>query len=84
MYKVQLTFTPEETKILSTKAAPLGYSIAKFIKLLIGREILVHVEGRFPDYPMNARLTRLVRQAHIDHAAGKTTRLDDVNDLDRV
>jgi len=81
MYKVQLTLTPEEAQILSAKAAPLGYSISKFLKLLIGREVLSHVEEDYPAYRMTPRMERKVRQAWREHKAGNTKRISSFSEL---
>ncbi len=83
MYKVQLTFTPEEASILSNKAQQLGYGVAKFIKLLIGREVLTHVE-QYPTFPMSKKTLAKVKKAQRDHEQGKTVLLSKMSDLDRL
>lgn len=81
MHKVQLTLTPEEAQILSVKAAPLGYSITKFLKLLIGREVLSHIEEEFPTYKMTPRMERKVHKAWQEHKDGKTKRISSFQEL---
>ena len=54
MHKVQLTFTPEEATILGTKASQLGYSITKYIKLLVGREVLKETEN-YPTFALSKK-----------------------------
>jgi len=83
MYKVQLTFTPEEAVILSFKAGRLGYNITKYVKLLIGREVLEQVE-RFPEFPISNQARKQVKQALIEHKAGKTIKIKGIDELDRL
>ena len=81
MYKVQLTLTPEETTVLQSKAQQLGYSVAKFIKLLIGREVLETIE-QHPVIKLSDHAIDKIEKAHQEHAAGKTITLKTINDLD--
>ena len=81
MYKVQLTFTPEEAAILSSKAQRLGYGVAKFIKLLIGREVLTHVE-EYPTYPLSTAVARKVAKAIKNHRQGKTIEISSFRELE--
>ncbi len=83
MYKIQLTFTPEETNILSAKAAQLGYGVTKYVKLLIGREVLQEVE-KYPTFRMSQNAIRKVEKAHKDYLEGKAFHLKKVSDLDKL
>lgn len=83
MHKVQLTISEEEARLLSAKAQRLGYSLTKYIKLLIGKEALSQVE-QYPTHPLSKQALDTVKKAHDEYAAGKTYTLNDVSDLDRV
>ena len=83
MYKVQITFTPEEAEILSSKASRLGYNLTKYIKLLASREVLSQLE-RYPSFQLSKKATRKIEKAYEDHSKGKTTLLKNVADLDRL
>lgn len=80
MYKVQLTLTPEETSILSLKADKLGYNVAKYLKLLIGREILRDIE-EYPVMPMSRRAEEKVRRARAEHKKGRSVKLSSFKEL---
>lgn len=85
MYKVQLTLTPEETQILNIKASQLGYSVTKLIKLMVGKEVLSLIEEYpFPTIQLSEKAIKKIEQAHQEHKAGKTIRLDNINDLDNL
>jgi len=82
MSKVQLTFTSEETNILASKAAQLGYSVTKYVKLLVGREVLHELE-KYPTYQLSKKATIKIDKAHKDHLKGKTIPLKSTSDLDK-
>lgn len=83
MNKVQLTLTKEENELLSFKAASLGYDVTKYIKFLISREAFA-VADSIPTYPLSAKAEKEVLKALEEHKKGKSIRLDDVEDLDRL
>lgn len=83
MYKIQLTLTPQETQLLDSKARQLGYNVTKYIKLLIGKEVLNLVE-KYPTFPLGQSATHKINQAHKEHKHGKTTRLNQIDDLDKI
>ena len=83
MYKVQLTFTSEEADVLSAKASRLGYSVTKFIKLLVGREVLSEIE-KYPTFVLSKKARNKVENAHKEHKEGKTKLLSDIDDLDNI
>ena len=83
MYKVQLTFTPEEANILSSKAAQIGYNVTKYVKLLIGREVLDEVE-KYPTFKLSKKAIRKIEKAHKDHLEGKTILLKSMSELDKL
>lgn len=83
MYKVQLTFTPQEVNILASKASQLGYSVTKYIKLLISRETLSLIE-KYPVLPMSKKTERKVMQAIKEHKEGKTLRISSFQELDKA
>jgi hypothetical protein len=75
MNKIQLSFTPQETEILATRAGRLGYSIPKYLKLLIGREVLSDMEE------MSPKFLALAEEAQRYHAEGKGTLFKDSKSL---
>ena len=83
MYKVQLTLTPEETHLLQMRANHLGYSVTRYIKLLIGKEAL-EVADDYPTIALSDKAIKTIEQAHKDHKAGKSIRLESVDDLDQL
>ena len=83
MHKVQFTISEEEARLLSAKAERLGYSLTKYIKLLIGKEALSQVE-HFPTYPLSKEGIEKIKRAHEEYDAGKTYMLNDIDDLDKV
>lgn len=83
MYKVQITLTPEESQILDFKAQRLGYNVTKFIKLLIGKEVLSMVE-QYPIISLSQKAINKIEKAHQEHKRGQTTRLNHLDDLDHL
>ena len=83
MYKVQLTFTTEEANVLAAKAAKLGYSVTKFIKLLLGREVLSEIE-KYPTFTLSPKAVKKVEKAHEEHKKATTFRLVSPEDLDKL
>lgn len=74
MYKVQLTLTPQEAMILDSHAGRIGYSVTKFIKLLIGKQVLSLVD-EYPTFSLSKKAIQTVEKAHEEHAAGLTSLL---------
>ena len=83
MYKIQISFTPEEANILSDKASQLGYSITKYVKLLVGKEVLQEVE-KYPTFKLSKKAVRKIEKAHQDYLNGKTILLHKISDLDKL
>lgn len=83
MYKVQLTFTPQEANILSFKASQLGYNMTKFIKLLVAREVLSETE-KYPTFALSKKAIKKIEKAQKEHKEGKTTLLKNIDDLDKL
>jgi hypothetical protein len=73
MQNIQLSFTPEEAEILAFRAQPLGYSVAKYIKLLVHREILAHLDDC--SCALGARAIGRVDRAHEEYKKGKAKKL---------
>jgi hypothetical protein len=76
MNKIQLTFTPQETDILAARANRLGYSIPKYLKLLIGREVLSDVEE------MSPKFLKLAEEAKEYHTEGKGKLINNRKELE--
>ncbi len=84
MKKVQLTLTSEEAEIINIKAAQLGYNITKYIKLLLGREVLdTFKKVSYPTFKMSQKARTKVAEAQKEYLQGKTVKLKSVNDLDK-
>ncbi len=81
MYKVQLTFTPQEANILAAKANQLGYSMTKYIKLLLGREVLEEVEN-FPAFHLSKKVEEKANLAMQEYKAGKAIEISSFKDLE--
>ena len=85
MRKVQLTLTNQEAEILGIKASQLGYNLAKYIRLLLGREIIDSFEeAEVPVFKMSRRVEKATKEAIEEHRANKTTKLNSINDLDKI
>jgi hypothetical protein len=78
MQNIQLSFTPEEAEILAFRAQPLGYTVTKYIKLLVNREILAHLDDR--SYALGTRAIGRVERAQEEYEKGKAKKLTDVLD----
>lgn len=70
MYKVQLSLTPQEATILGSQANRIGYNVTKFIKLLIGKQVLSLVDS-YPTVALSQKAIQTVEKAHEEHKAGK-------------
>lgn len=81
MYKVQLTFTPQEANILSQKASEFGYSVTKYIKLLLGREVL-DLSEKYPVIKMSKNAEKRAMQALNEYKSGKATEITSFSELD--
>lgn len=81
MYKVQLTFTEQEADILSQKASEFGYSVTKYIKLLLGREVL-EISEKYPIIKMSKKAEKRAIQALNEYKHGETTEISSFSDLD--
>ncbi len=81
MYKVQLTFTSQEAEILNQKAALIGYNLTKYIKLLLGKEVL-DVVGNYPTYRLSSKAIKQVNDSYKEYKNGFATKLENINDLD--
>ena len=85
MKKVQLTLTSEEVEIINIKAAQIGYNITKYIKLLLGREVLdTFKRVSYPTFKMSQKAKTKVAEAQREYLKGKTVKLRSVNDLDKL
>jgi len=85
MNKLQITLTDQENDILAGKAAQLGYSVTKYVKLLLGKTVMENIE--FADYPtfhLSEKAQEQIKQAHQEHLRGETTELKSVDDLDNL
>lgn len=83
MYKVQLTFTPQEAKVLSTKADLLGYNLTKYVKLLISKEALSMVE-EYPVIQLSKKAVKRVETAHKEYVSGKAREISSLDELVNV
>lgn len=83
MYKVQLTFTPQEAKVLTMKADMLGYNMTKFIKLLISKEALSMVE-EYPVIKLSKKAIRISEAAHAEYLSGKARKLKSLDELENL
>lgn len=81
MYKVQLTLTPEEQYILAEKASRIGYSVTKYIKLLLGKEVLSSVE-EYPVIQLSKKAIKKIDKAVEEHGQGKTVRIESFRELE--
>lgn len=81
MYKVQLTFTPEEQQILAAKANRIGYSVTKYIKLLLGKEVLSSVE-EYPVIQLSKKAIKTIDKAMEEHRQGKSIRIESFRELE--
>ncbi len=83
MHKVQLTFTPQEARVLTMKADLLGYNMTKFIKLLISKEALSMVE-EYPVIQLSKKAVRRVEVAHKEYISGKARQISSLDELVNV
>lgn len=83
MNKVQLTLSPEEVQALQTKADLMGYSVTKYIKLLIGKEVLSLID-EYPTIELSRKALKKIEQGHKEHQEGKTILINKAADLDNV
>jgi len=84
MKKVQLTLTSEEAEIINIKAAQLGYSITKYIKLLLGKEVLdTFKKVPYPVFKMSPEMKAKVAGAQKEYLKGKTVKLKSIDELDK-
>jgi len=84
MKKVQLTLTSEEAEIINIKAAQLGYNITKYIKLLLGREVLdTFKRVSYPTFKMSQKAKTKVAEAQKEYLKGKTVKLKSIDELDK-
>lgn len=78
--KVQITLTPQEVAALSIKSKALGYDVTRYIKFIVSKEAQEAVED-YPTYKMPISMEKKVLQAIADRKAGKTIKLNKVEDL---
>ena len=78
--KIQITLTPQEVSALSIKSKALGYNVTKYIKFIVSKEAQEVVED-YPTYKMPAQMEKKVLQAIKNNKAGKTVKLNAVEDL---
>ncbi len=81
MYKVQLTFTHEEETLLSQKAQQLGYNVTKYIKLLIGKEVL-SLSEKYPTFQLSPSAIKKINIAQEEYKMGKSIKLNGIDELD--
>lgn len=86
MTKLQLSLTDQEESILSLKAARLGYSVTRYVKFLISQEAAktINPDDNLPTFPMSPELEEIGLQALKDHRAGKTTVLENIEDIGKL
>lgn len=82
MNKIQLTFTSQEADILSQKASLLGYSLTKYIKLLLGREVLSAIE--YPTFNLSKKAVGKIDTAFEEYKSGRASKLENIDDLDSL
>lgn len=83
MRKVQLTLTNQEVEILSLKASQFGYNVTKYIKLLLGKEILaIFKKSQYPVFEMSKKAQKTAAQANKEYKKGKAVKISSVDDLD--
>ena len=71
MAKLQITLTEEEAKLLSQKAANLGYDVTKYAKFILAREA-ESVLRTIPAYKATSAINKLIESAVNEDIQGKT------------
>ncbi len=83
MNKLQITLTDQENDILATKAAQLGYSVTKYVKLLLGKTVLENIESaNCPTFQLSKKAQEQTEKAHQEYLRGEVKELKSVDDLD--
>jgi len=84
MRKVQLTLTTQEAEIIAIKASQLGYNVTKYIKALLGKEILDTLkELSYPVFKLSEKAEKKVAKAQEEYLQGKAVELKSIDDLDK-
>lgn len=86
MTKLQLSLTDQENAILSAKASQLGYSVTRYVKFIISKEAAKTIDSNdnLPTFPMSPKLEEIGLKALADHRAGKTTVLENIEDIGKL
>ena len=85
MRKVQLTLTDQEAEILGIKASQLGYNLAKYIRLLLGKEIVESFEeAEIPVFKMSRQAEKATEEALGEYEKNRALRLKTLDDLDKI
>lgn len=79
MHKIQITLTPEEIQLLNLKARQFGYNVTRFIKLLIGKEVL-SISEKFPTIQLSAKSIKKIEKAMSEHVQGKSRKLEEIEE----
>jgi hypothetical protein len=83
MNKLQISLTDQENDILAAKAAQLGYSVTKYVKLLLGKTVLENIESAdYPTFQLSKKVQKEVEKAHQEYLRGEAKELKSVDDLD--
>ena len=85
MRKVQLTLTDQEAEILGAKASQLGYNLAKYIRLLLGREVVSSFEGMsVPTFKLTKKAKLVAKKGLDQYQKGKVIKLKSADSLDAI
>ena len=85
MRKIQLTLTDQEAEVLSVRAAQIGYNLTRYVKLLLGREVVDSMEeSEVPVFKMTSRAEALATKGREEFYAGRAKKLKSFDDLDNA
>lgn len=85
MRKIQLTLTDQEAEVLSIRAAQVGYNLTRYVKLLLGREVVDTMEENdVPVFRMSSRAEALATKGLEEYCAGRAKKLKGLDGLDKV
>lgn len=85
MRKVQLTLTNQEAEILGIRASQLGYNLAKYIRLLLGKEIVESFEEtKVPVFKMSHQAEEVTERALKEYQENNSLKLKSLDDLDKI
>lgn len=76
--QLKISLSPQLSALLAAKAARFGIPVTQMVKHLIIKDV---DDLDYPTYQMTKKTEEKVRKAIADHKAGKTIKLNKVEDL---